>query len=126
MKIRKIKLGKMEGYESDFQDIKENFIKQIIKYCYESNIMEQKYFDYELLEVRLTFLKEIMEQENLEDMLDSAYSLFQDCKFCASDYDYKIYQAKSGIVWLVISNEYMNCESDIYITKQELEAIKGK
>ena len=126
MKIKKVKLGKMEGYDCDFQDIKENFIKQIIKWCYESNIMEQKYFDYELLETRIVFLKDIMEQENLEDMWNSAYALFEDCRFCASDYDYKIYQAKSGIVWLVISNEYMNCESDIYITKNELKALGAK
>ena len=124
MKIRKIKLGKMEGYESDFQDIKENFIKQIIKYCYESNIMEMKYFDYELLETRLTFLKEIMEQENLEDMFYNAYSIFELGNY-GKPY-YKIYQAKSGIVWLVVSNEHMNCESDIYITKNELKALKGK
>ena len=122
MKIRKIKLGNL----NDFQEVKENFIKVIIKELYNNRINEPKYYDYDLLKTRITFLYEIMEQEECWRMYDSAYSMFEDFKFQALDYDYKIYEAKSGIVWLIVSNECLACESDIYITKNELEALKGK
>ena len=119
MKIRKIKLGNINY----FQETKRKFVKVIIKELYNNKLND---CDYDTLETRIEFLKDIMEQDNFFNMYDCAYSMFEDFKFQASDYDYKIYEAKSGIVWLVVSNEGMYVESDIYITKNELEAIKGK
>lgn len=112
MKIRKIKLGNI----NDFEETKRKFVEVIIKELYNNKIND---CDYDTLETRIVFLKEIMEQENWDYVLGEAYSMFE------RD-NYKIYEAKSGIVWLVISNEYMNCKSDIYITKKELEALGAK
>ena len=112
MKIKKIKLGNVNYFES----LKETFIKTIIKELYNNKIND---CDYDTLNTRITFLNGIMEQENWDYVLGEAYSMFE------RD-NYKIYEAKSGIVWLVISNEHMNCKSDIYITKNELEALGAK
>ena len=112
MKIRKIKLGNINYFES----LKEKFIKTIIKELYKNKIND---CDYDTLATRIEFLNGIMEQDKWDYVLGEAYSIFEND-------NYKIYQAKSGIVWLVISNEYMNCESDIYITKNELKALGAK
>lgn len=112
MKIRKIKLGNINYFES----LKRKFVRTIIKELYQNKI---NYSDYDTLATRIEFLNGIMEQDKWDWVLGEAYSMFE------RD-NYKIYEAKSGIVWLVVSNEYMNCESDIYITKNELKALGAK
>ena len=122
MKIKKIKLWSNKSWY--FEQVKENFVRAIIKELYNNKIHD---CDYYTLQERMTFLKDIMEvgqEEKVElwTLFDCAYSMFE------KNYGpfFKIYGDCKGIVWLIVSNEPLENDSDIYITKNELEALKGK
>ena len=125
MKITKIKLGKACYFES----LKMNFIKTIIKELYygENNYggfisLKHFEFEYDNYQARIAFINDIMEAYSWDQILDNASSMF------GCDYGlpyYRIYQAKSGIVWLVKIDGELTIELDDYeITKQQLEQLK--
>lgn len=124
MKIRKIKLGELCYFEC----LKEKFIKTIIKELYNGQFITLKDFEFEYddYQTRTAFLNGLFEANDWDSLLDNAYSMF------GKDYGtpyYRIYEAKSGIVWLVvIEGEIPHglCEDHFDITKNELEALKGK
>lgn len=127
MKITKTKLGEACYFES----LKMNFIKTIIKELYygENNYggfisLKHFEFEYDNYQARIAFINDIMEAYNWDSLLDNAYSMF------GNDYGspyYRIYEAKSGIVWLVkIEGELPFELSDHFnITKQELEQLRN-